>query len=172
MPDTNERLQYLRDQLNAYNRLYHQSDQPQVSDDEYDRLFAEFQQLEAQRPEFQNPDSPTNRVGAPPSATFRLATHPQPMLSLANARDEQDFHDWLKRINPQGQPLPPHVEPKIDGLALRIEYHQGRLTQAVTRGDGTTGEDGTANILSIAELPRRPPTHSPGRRDHQQRLAA
>ena len=97
-PEISKRVEELRRELDRHNYLYYVLDQPEISDAEYDRLFAELKELEQQHPELQSPDSPTQRVGAEPLETFKQVRHPQPMFSLANARNEPELEDWYRRI--------------------------------------------------------------------------
>jgi DNA ligase (NAD+) len=152
----------LREELNRHIYLYHSKDDPEVSDEEYDRLFAELQALEAQHPELVSGDSPTQRVGAPPSEGFAPVEHAVPMLSLANARTADDLLAWEKRVRSRLEKAdvdPGQItwvtEPKIDGLAISLTYENGRFVQGATRGDGRIGEDVTRNIETIDELPKR-----------------
>ena len=134
-------------------------DQPSIADSEYDALMRELQQLEADHPELVTPDSPTQRVGAPPSSQFASVTHPQPMLSLANARNEAELRAWAERLERllDGDPFQLVTEPKIDGLAVSLVYQDGLLVRGATRGDGVTGEDVTPNLRTVRTIPLRIP---------------
>ncbi len=158
-----ERLSELRDQLHAHNYRYYVQDDPTVSDAEYDALLRELRDIEAAHPELITPDLPTQRVGATPTTAFTKIRHPQPMLSLANAFDEADLRAWYARVRKAlgDGPISFVVEPKIDGLAMAITYDAGQLAQAATRGDGTVGEDVTANIRTISSVPLRLRTAPP-----------
>ncbi len=147
------------------NRLYYQDDAPELSDAEYDALFRELVALEGAFPDLRTPDSPTQRVGGGPvSATFDEVRHRRPMLSLANAFSHDELRAFDARVR-KGLGLPPAPEPaldlryvaelKIDGLAVSLRYERGRFVQGATRGDGTTGEDVTANLRTIAAIPDR-----------------
>jgi DNA ligase (NAD+) len=155
-----KRVEQLRRELERHNYLYYVLDQPEISDADYDRMFAELEQLEADYPELQSPDSPTQRVGAEPLESFRQVRHPLPMLSLANARNEQELDDWHRRftklladagMDPGNAAFV--TEPKIDGLAISLLYENGHLTRGATRGNGEVGEDVTANLRTIGAIP-------------------
>lgn len=153
-----QQVERLQAQLNQYSYEYYVLDQPTVPDAEYDRLFQQLQQLEQQHPEWVHPDSPTQRVGDKPLGQFDQIQHKVPMLSLDNAFDETDFQAFCKRMSERidydGE-FDFCCEPKLDGLAVSIRYEQGRLVQAATRGDGTTGEDITSNVKTIRAVPLR-----------------
>ncbi len=163
MEDTVEkRISRLRDEINRHIYLYHSKDDPEVSDEQYDELFAELQALEAEHPELISGDSPTQRVGAPPSEGFAAVEHEVPMLSLANARTAEELLAWEKRIRTRLEKadVDPGMitwvtEPKIDGLAISLTYEDGRFVRGATRGDGRVGEDVTRNIETIEALPKR-----------------
>lgn len=151
-----DRITKLRDDLRQHNYRYHVLDDPTISDAEYDALMRELRRLEAEHPELVTPDSPTQRVGAPPAERFAKVQHPQAMLSLSNAFDRQDLLAWrdrVLRLLGSDTRIAYVVEPKIDGLAMAITYEQGRLVQAATRGDGYTGEDVTANVRTVKSVP-------------------
>lgn len=154
---TPDYLESLREKLREYEYHYHVLDNPIVPDAEYDRLMNELKSIEWQHPEWITPDSPTQRVGAKPLAGFAQITHELPMLSLDNAFSDEDLDGFLRRmesyISANPQTLEFCCEPKLDGLAVSILYENGVLTQAATRGDGTTGEDITANIRTIRNIP-------------------
>ena len=143
--------------LQNHNRRYHQLDDPEISDSEYDRRLAELIALERQHPELMRKDSPTQRVGAPPLRGFETVRHLEPMLSLDNAFDEGALRDFERRIQQklQSEPFRFAAEPKLDGLAVNLCYRDGRLETGSTRGDGETGEDITANLETIADIPRQ-----------------
>ena len=149
-----ERAKALRESIERHNRLYYVEDAPQITDAEYDRLFAELQALEAAHPELITPDSPTQRVGAAPLAEFGEVRHRTPMLSIANAFDEDEVRAFDKRIaQALGTELVEYAaEPKFDGLAVSLTYRNGAFVQAATRGDGTTGED-VMNLRTIQSIP-------------------
>lgn len=150
-------LETLRQTLRKYEYHYHVLDNPLVPDAEYDRLMNELKNLEWQHPEWITPDSPTQRVGAKPLEGFAQITHELPMLSLDNAFSEEELDGFLRRIENLIAQDPEKMtfccEPKLDGLAVSILYENGSLVQAATRGDGTTGEDITANIRTIRNIP-------------------
>ncbi len=149
------RAEELRGQLRDASHRYYVLDAPTLSDAEYDRLFRELEQLEADHPDLITPDSPTRRVGAAPSEKFAKVTHRRQMMSLANAMTEEEFLEFDARVHRLlvGDPVRYVVEPKLDGLAVTLTYEKGRFTQGATRGDGLTGEDVTANLKTIKMLP-------------------
>jgi len=149
------RVTSLREEIAAHDYRYYVLDAPSVPDAEYDRLLRELQALEQEHPDLVTPESPTQRVGGAPLEGFAEVRHGTPMLSLANAFSEEEieqFHERVMRGLETG-----HVdyvaEPKLDGVAIALRYEQGRLVQAATRGDGTTGEDVTSNARTIAAIP-------------------
>ncbi len=152
-------------QVDRANRLYHEEDAPEISDAEYDQLFRRLVALETAHPELTTEDSPTQRVGgAPTGTTFDEVTHRRPMLSLSNAFSHDELRAFDARVR-KGLGLPAAPEPapelryvaelKIDGLAITLRYERGRFVQGATRGDGTTGEDVTANLRTITAIPAR-----------------
>lgn len=148
----------LRAQLHAHNISYYVHDEPLISDAEYDSLLRRLQQLEADHPELRTPDSPTQRVGAPPAAAFAAVRHLQPMLSLDNAFDVEELRDFDRRVCERlgGEAAPAYAcEPKFDGLAVNLCYRDGVLSCGATRGDGETGEDITANLRTLDTIPLR-----------------
>ena len=149
------RAEELRGQLRDASHRYYVLDAPTLSDAEYDRLFRELEQLEADHPDLITPDSPTRRVGAAPSEKFAKVTHRRQMMSLANAMAEEEFLEFDARVHRLlgGDPVRYVVEPKLDGLAVTLTYEKGRFTQGATRGDGLTGEDVTANLKTIKMVP-------------------
>jgi DNA ligase (NAD+) len=159
MSDAASRAAELRAAIDEANHRYHVLDQPSIADSEYDALMRELQQLEAEHPELVAPDSPTQRVGAPPSSQFASVTHPQPMLSLANARNEAELRAWAERLERllDGDSFQLVTEPKIDGLAVSLVYQDGLLVRGATRGDGITGEDVTPNLRTVRTIPLRIP---------------
>lgn len=152
-----QQIDTLRQDLRRYEYEYHVLDNPTIPDAEYDRLFHQLKALEAAYPELITADSPTQRVGAKPLSGFAQIRHEIPMLSLDNAFSDEEFYAFVKRIEDRLIRLPDPLtfccEPKLDGLAVSILYVNGVLTQAATRGDGTTGEDITANIRTIRNIP-------------------
>jgi DNA ligase (NAD+) len=159
-----QRITELRDEINYHAYRYHTLDNPIVSDAAYDQLVQELRSMEETHPELITPDSPTQRVGAPPLDQFEKVIHPVPMTSLGNAFDDADMRAWLARI---GRLLPGDmrvadlafvVEPKFDGLAVALTYENGVLTRGATRGDGVEGENVTANLRTVKNIPLRIPT--------------
>ena len=150
-----QRTQNLRNEIGRHDYLYYVLDAPEVPDSEYDRLFRELQALESEYPELISPDSPTQRVGGQPVDAFSSVEHRQPMLSLNNAFEEDEAAAFDRRVREAlGLDLIEYaVEPKFDGLAISLVYEHGVLVQAATRGDGSTGEDVTANIRTIRAIP-------------------
>ena len=151
------RAQTLRDALNAAAHDYYVRSAPTLTDAEYDALWRELRELEAQHPELQTPDSPTLRVGAPPDTAFGTVEHTLPMLSLSNVFDADSLRAWHQRaldyLEIDGAPMV--CELKIDGLAIAVVYEDGVLVQAATRGDGNTGENVTNNVRTIRTVPLR-----------------
>ncbi|PGS03451.1 NAD-dependent DNA ligase LigA [Bacillus pseudomycoides] len=155
--EAKQRIEELRDMLNAFNYQYHVLDNPSVSDAEYDRDMQELIKLEAENPEFLIEDSPTVRVGGAVLDIFEKVTHKSPMLSLGNAFNEGDLRDFDRRVR-QGiddSNVRYICELKIDGLAVSLHYEKGRFVQGATRGDGVTGEDITQNLKTIKAIPLR-----------------
>jgi DNA ligase (NAD+) len=154
--DETDRIAQLRALVAHYGYLYYTLDAPSVSDAEYDALIRELESLEARHPDLITPDSPTQRVGSEPRPDFARLIHPQPMTSLEDAFDEDQVRAWYRRaqrLMPEDvQPLFV-VEPKIDGLAVALTYEDGLLVRGATRGDGTVGEDITANVRTIRNVP-------------------
>jgi len=151
------RVEALRAEIRRHDYLYHVLDRPEITDAEYDRMFRELVDLEARYPELVTPDSPTQRAGAPPAAEFRPVPHALPMLSLQNCfRDEElaEWHDRVRRL--LGEERVEYVcEPKLDGLSVELVYEDGVFVVGSTRGDGRVGEDVTANLRTIRQLPLR-----------------
>ena len=142
-----ERVAELRRRLDHHNHRYYVLDDPEVSDSEYDTLLNELRDLEAEHPELRTPDSPTQRVGGKPLDKFDQVRHLQPMLSLANARNEDELRAWVERsgrlLTKQGveySDVQFVTEPKIDGLAISLLYEDGQFVRGATRGDGEIGE--------------------------------
>jgi DNA ligase (NAD+) len=159
-----KRVAELREQIERANRLYYEADAPELTDAEYDALFRELVELEQAYPDLQTEDSPTLRVGSAPSVQFAEVRHGTPMLSLTNAFGEDELRAFDVRVRRAlGLPSAPEPAPglsyvaelKIDGLAVGLRYDRGRLVQGATRGDGTTGEDVTANLRTIDVIPKR-----------------
>ena len=154
-----ERIQRLREEINRHNYLYYVLDRPEITDAEYDRLFDELANLEKEHPELVTPDSPTQRVGAPPLEAFKTVRHSLPMLSLSKVTSETDFLDFHRRVlelsGSSEQGLQYSVEPKFDGLAVELVYEKGILSLGATRGDGVVGENVTLNLKTIRSVPLR-----------------
>ena len=160
--DAVERAAELRKQLDHHNHRYYVLDDPEISDADYDALINELRDIEAAHPELLTPDSPTQRVGAKPLDKFEHVQHLQPMLSLANARNEEELEAWVQRTDRRLQKegvedaaIRYVTEPKVDGLAISLVYENGVLVRGATRGDGTTGEDVTQNLRTIKAIPLR-----------------
>ncbi len=156
--DSQARIARLRDVVRYHQRLYYVHDEPEISDQEFDALFRELQALEAQHPEFYSDASPTVRVGGVVAERFEKTPHPAPMLSLANAFDDEALYAWrdrLKRLLPEDEQdqLAYVVEPKFDGLTVVLHYIDGRFTLGATRGDGQFGEEITNNLRTVRRLP-------------------
>jgi DNA ligase (NAD+) len=152
------RIDALREEIAGHNEAYFLHDEPTIPDADYDALVVELRRLEAAHPELAAAGSPTQRVGAAPSATFAPVEHRIAMMSLDNAFDDDELRAWSERLTrvlgvDRLDDVDFSVEPKIDGLAMSITYERGRFTQAATRGDGVTGEDVTANVATIATVP-------------------
>ncbi len=150
-------IQTLREEINSHNHRYHVLDDPQITDQAYDRLYRNLQQLEQQYPELVSEQSPTQRVGSAPAAHFEPVIHEVAMLSLENAFDDDEMRAFEKRLIDRvastGAALAFTAEPKLDGLAISLLYEQGRLLRAATRGDGKTGENITANAKTLPSIP-------------------
>ncbi len=161
--DIQERVTDLSEELHQHIYRYYVLNAPTISDAEYDRLFQELRELETQYPDFTLPDSPTQRVGSDLAADFPKVPHPAPILSLANAFDEDDLRAWEERnlrLLPAGSQLAYVLQPKLDGLSIVITYEDGVLTRAATRGNGDLGDDVTANVKTIRSVPLRIPVDS------------
>jgi len=155
-----QRLERLRQQIREHNYRYYVLNAPLISDAEYDALMRELRAIEAAHPEWVTPDSPSQRVGAPPADGFAKVRHPAPILSLANAFSAADVRAWyarLLKLEPRVAGAGFVVEPKIDGLTVVLHYRSGLLVQGATRGDGEVGEDITANIRTIRAVPLKIP---------------
>jgi DNA ligase (NAD+) len=151
-----EEVARLRQLIDEANRAYYVADAPVISDAEYDRLFRELQALETEHPELASPDSPTQRIGAEPASALVKRTHRRPMLSLANAFSDDELTQWEERnarLAPEVRTAGYVVEVKIDGTAVNLTYADGKLVLGCTRGNGTVGEDVTANLRTISDVP-------------------
>jgi DNA ligase (NAD+) len=156
--DPARRAAELRTRIERANYQYYVADAPEISDAEYDLLMRELQALEREHPELATPDSPTRRVGAPPASALRRHEHRVPMLSLANAFSPEELSAWAERIarlNPDAGAEGYTTEVKIDGAAINLTYEHGLFVLGATRGNGTVGEDVTANLRTIHDLPLR-----------------
>lgn len=153
--DEKQRILQLRQELHEHNHKYYVLNQPSISDQEFDFMMHELQELEARHPEMADPDSPTQRVGSDISIEFKQVAHKYPMLSLANTYNEQDVADFYNSVSKglNGEDFEICCEMKYDGLSISLTYVDGRLTQAVTRGDGVHGDDVTANVRTIRSIP-------------------
>ena len=153
--DEKQRIEQLRRELHEHNYRYYVENQPIISDYDFDQLMYELQLLEARHPEMADPNSPTQRVGSDLQTEFRQVAHRHPMLSLANTYGEQDVRDWYDAVSRglSGEPFEVCCEMKYDGLSISLTYVDGRLTQAVTRGDGVQGDDVTQNVRTIRAIP-------------------
>jgi len=163
-----DRLAFLVKELNEHAHRYYVLDQPIISDAEYDRLFRELQSLEEKHPNWVVGDSPTQRVGGAPREGLTSISHRHPMVSLNNIFDSSELQAFDLRIKrhlglPEQEKVAYAVEPKIDGLSIELVYEDSFLVQAITRGDGTTGEDVTANVRTIGSIPLRLRQHLKGR---------
>lgn len=154
-PHESNKLVELREVLNRANHEYYNLNSPKLTDTEYDALFRELMQIEKEYPHLITPDSPTQRIGAPPANEFQEILHREPMFSLSNVFDERSLERWYKRLidHSEIENFEMVCEHKIDGLAVSITYENGILSRAATRGDGQTGEDVTANVKTIRSVP-------------------
>jgi DNA ligase (NAD+) len=156
LKDVQARLDELRGEVDHHLYRYHVLDDPEISDVEYDRLFDQLKALEEEHPDLITPDSPTQRVGAPPSDRFQKVEHLSPMGSLEKVTDDESLFKWAddvrKRLD-SDEPVAYVIEPKIDGLAINLTYENGVLTRGATRGDGVQGEDVTVNLRTIPSIP-------------------
>ena len=141
--------------IEYHNNLYYNNDEPEISDYEYDMLLRELENLEAEYPELKRPDSPTNRVGGSAGEKFSPVTHAVPMESLHDSFSHDELRDFDRRVREAAGSVKYVVEPKFDGLSVSCEYRNGVFTRGSTRGDGTTGEDVTDNLMTIKSLPKR-----------------
>ena len=153
--DEISRINLLRQQLHEHNRRYYVLNQPEISDQEFDALMRELQELEARHPECFDPNSPSQRVGSDLNHEFQQVQHRRPMLSLANTYNKEEVSDFYNRVSEglQGQPFKICCEMKFDGLSISLWYEHGRLVRAVTRGDGVQGDDVTENVKTIRSIP-------------------
>ncbi len=149
------RIEELRQLLHEYNRQYYVENAPTVSDREFDLLLRELQELEAAHPEFDDPNSPTRRVGSDLGGEFKQAQHRTPMLSLANTYSLEELRDFYNRVTREAGEVGFVCEPKFDGTAISLSYEDGALVRALTRGDGVAGDDVTVNVRTIKTIPLR-----------------
>ncbi|GAF83731.1 unnamed protein product, partial [marine sediment metagenome] len=165
MNKVKQRIEELQEVINHHNYRYYVLDSPEISDAEYDELIKELRQLEAEHPELVTPDSPTQRIGAPPVEAFGVVEHPRPLLSLANAFSYEELAAWHKRVSNLlgGRQFDLVCEPKIDGLAVALTYVDGLLVTGATRGDGYRGEDITQNLKTVRSIPLSVPKEAPPR---------
>ena len=150
-----DKIQQLRNEIRRHDVLYYVHNAPELSDPQYDKLFAELKALETEHPEFLSPESPTQRVSEQPVAGFETVTHAVPMLSIDNTYNEEELRAFDERVAKglEANDYDYTVEPKIDGLAISLRYEKGHLIRAATRGDGTRGDDVTSNIRTIRAIP-------------------
>ncbi len=155
MPDPEKLIQNLRRQILRHNHLYYKDNRPEISDAEYDALFKELERLESRHPQFKTKDSPTQRVGGAPLAEFRSVRHAVPMLSIDNTYSKEEIMKFEERVRKhlKDKRVEYIAELKVDGVSLSLLYKQGRLVQAATRGDGQTGDDVTANVRTLKDIP-------------------
>lgn len=155
--EVKEQIERLRNELHRHNYNYYVLNVPEISDQEFDRMMRELQDLEAAHPEFDEPDSPTRRVGSDLNQEFVQVPHRYPMLSLSNTYNKQEVADFYERVRSglEGEPFELCCEMKYDGLSISLTYEQGRLVRAVTRGDGVQGDDVTENVKTIRCIPLR-----------------
>ena len=156
-PNPADRIADLRGRIEDANRRYHELDDPDITDAQYDALVRELEALERAHPELASADSPTRKVGSAPSGRFPAVVHAMPMLSLGNAFSDDEVGDFVRRIRGRldRDDLVFSAEPKLDGLAISLRYEDGVFVQGATRGDGATGEDVTANLRTIAVIPQQ-----------------
>lgn len=161
MTNLQQKVEQLREELRRHEHLYYVLDQPEISDAEYDALMRDLQKIEFEHPELAAPDSPTQRVGGKPREGFVKVPHSAPMLSLDNALDEQELREFDARVAGllPGETYRYVAELKLDGLSLAVHYENGQMVRALTRGDGTVGEDVTENARTIRSIPLRVKTH-------------
>lgn len=164
--DAKARHAKLVKEIRRHDGLYYQQDAPELSDAEYDALRRELERIEADYPALVSADSPTQTVGAAPAKGFKKVRHSTPMLSLSNVFSEEELTDFLERIRrflklPEDEAIEILAEPKIDGLSCALRYEDRKLVQAATRGDGVEGEDITANVMMIADVPKTLPEDAP-----------
>ena len=150
-----EKIEELRRQLEYHNFRYYVENAPEISDFEFDTMMRELQDLERAHPELSDPNSPSVRVGSDITSEFRSVKHRFPMLSLGNTYSLDELHEFIARIEKEAGPTEFVCELKFDGTAISLTYEDGRLLRAVTRGDGTQGDDVTANVRTVRTVPLR-----------------
>ncbi|MBO5772009.1 MAG: NAD-dependent DNA ligase LigA, partial [Alistipes sp.] len=150
-----ERISELRQLLDYHNHKYYVENAPEIEDVEFDRLMRELQDLEQAHPEWDDPDSPTHRVGSDLTREFQSVTHASPMLSLSNTYSREELGEFFDRVEREVEGVEYVTELKFDGTAISLTYREGRLLRAVTRGDGVRGDDVTANVRTIGSVPLR-----------------
>lgn len=174
LPDTDstaaDRLAWLAAEIARHNRLYHTDDAPEISDADYDALVRENVAIEAAFPHLVRADSPSRQIGAAPAGHLAKVAHARPMMSLENAFSDEEVEEFVARLRrflrlDADEPVALTAEPKIDGLSCSLRYEKGKLVQALTRGDGQIGEDVTANVRTIADIPARLPEQAFGTPD-------
>ena len=151
-----QEVAHLRDELNRHNYLYHVEAAPEISDHEFDRMMKRLSELEAEHPELHSSDSPTQRVGGQPLGSFATVTHAVPMLSIDNTYSYDELREWDVRVRKglkPGEPVEYVVELKVDGVAVSLRFEERKLVQGSTRGDGERGDDITANLKTVREVP-------------------
>ncbi|MEA2782384.1 MAG: ligase, partial [Rhodospirillaceae bacterium] len=164
--EAQKELARLAAEIARHNQLYYQKDAPEITDAEYDALVQRNRAVEARFPDLHRADSPSQVVGAPPAGGFAKVRHSRPMLSLENAFDEADVREFFGRVRRflglgEEAEIEVTAEPKIDGLSASLRYENGRFVQGATRGDGTVGEDITANLRTLADVPKTLKGHHP-----------
>ena len=154
---TAARIAELRQKIEYHSYLYYVKDEPEITDAEFDRLFRELLELERQHPELASPDSPTQRIGGEPLERFKKVPHQAPMLSLANAFNEEELRAFNRRVTSllEVDEVAYVTELKIDGVAMALTYEDGRFVRGATRGNGVIGEDVTTNLKTIKRIPLR-----------------
>ena len=155
MEDIAKKIEKLREEIRHHDYLYYVLNAPEISDREYDKLFAQLKELEEKHPELITPDSPTQRVSGEPITAFKSVRHAIPMLSIDNTYSAEELRAFDARVRKilETTNYDYVVELKIDGLAISLRYEKGRLATAATRGDGITGDDVTANVRTIKAVP-------------------
>ncbi|MEK5478161.1 NAD-dependent DNA ligase LigA [Paenibacillus sp. FSL R5-0407] len=156
-----EQIENLRAQIKYHNEKYYDMDQPEITDYEYDKLYKELKRLEEEFPEFISSDSPTQKVGSSVKRELRKVQHDVPVISLQDVFTKEDIYNFVNKVNSQVSDPKFVVEMKIDGLTVMLRYHNGKLTEGITRGDGEVGESVYENLLEIKSIPKEIPTKLP-----------